>query len=169
MLRSRNLIVILTVAVVCMWLAAPIYADDGCKSKTKTTSTCAKSTSSDTKAKAGCSKPCTKPCSTPCTKAGDGHHGAGASGDAQRMTFGVAYLSCQGCANTVTAAIKEVKGINSVSVDHRSGVADVEYDNGLVVSSDVIKVVEKAGYHAQVGPYSASEIEGFAKAKTSSK
>lgn len=165
MLRNRNLIVILTVVAVCMWLASPMYADDkGCKSKTKTASTCAKSASSDTKAKAGCSKPCSKPCTT----AGAGHHGASASGDVQRMTFGVAYLSCQGCANTVTAAIKEVKGIQSVSVDHRSGVADVEYDNGLVVSSDVIKAVEKVGYHSQVGPYSASEIEEFAKAKTGS-
>lgn len=165
MLRSRNLIVILTVAVACMWLAAPISADDGgCKSKAKTTSTCGKTTSSDSKAKAGCSKPCTKPC----TGAAAGHLGAKESGDVQRMTFGVAYLSCQGCANTVTAAIKEVKGIKSVSVDHRSGIADVEYDNGMVISSDVIKAVEKAGYHAQVGPYSASEIEEFAKAKTGS-
>jgi copper chaperone CopZ len=87
------------------------------------------------------------------------------TGSAQltHLTLGVAYLSCNGCAGKVSSALKEIKGVQSVAVDYRSGVADVEFDASSVGSVELISAVEKVGYHAQVGPYSETELTEFAK------
>ncbi len=159
MRKSRNLIVPFLIAAFCLMLLAPVYAGDGCASKAKVMSGCAAKASTDGTAKAsGCSKPCSKQCAKTCSSKAT----SADAGSARKLTFGVAYMTCNGCASSVKKAIQVVDGVQSVAVDYRSGVADVEFDYASVSSADIIKAVEKAGFSAQIGPYSETELAEFA-------
>lgn len=159
MRKSRNLIVPFLIAAFCLMLVAPVYAGDGCGGKAKVMSGCAAKASTDGTAKAsGCSKPCSKQCAKTCSSKAT----SADAGSARKLTFGVAYMTCNGCASSVKKAIQVVDGVQSVAVDYRSGVADVEFDYASVSSADIIKAVEKAGFSAQVGPYSEKELAEFA-------
>lgn len=151
MRKSRNLIVPFLIAAFCLMLVAPVYAGDGCDGKAKVMSGCAAKASTDGTAKAS---GCSRTCSSKATSAD--------AGSARKLTFGVAYMTCNGCASSVKKAIQVVDGVQSVAVDYRSGVADVEFDYASVSSADIIKAVEKAGFSAQVGPYSETELAEFA-------
>jgi copper chaperone len=159
MRKSRNLILPFLIPAFCLMLVAPVYAGDSCASKTKAKQGCTSTTNTDATAKAsGCTKPCSKPCVKTCTS-----KAASADvGSARKLTFGVAYMTCNGCANSVKKAIQLVDGVQSVAVDYRSGVADVEFDYASASAADIIKAVEKAGFNAQVGPYSEKEMAEFA-------
>jgi len=128
--------------------------------------------------KAGCTKPCTKPCpssgatttsastSGSCTDKAAGVTTAAATPADAHTIFGVAYMTCNGCATQVADAIKKVSGVRSVGVCYKSGIADVDFDNNKCSSNDIIKAVENAGYHAQMGAYTAEELESYAKGST---
>jgi copper chaperone CopZ len=166
MRKCLNPIVPLLVIAFCLMLAAPVYAGDGCgAAKAKVKADCSGKASTDAQGKSsgcknstvsskGCSKPCSMPCSSKMMPAG--------LGSACKLTFGVAYMNSEGCASAVKQAIKVVDGVRSVAVDYRGGVADVEFDARATNSATVVKAVQKAGYHAQVGPYSEKEIAEFA-------
>ena|GEM_PF-5883819 len=159
MRKSRNLIVPFLIVAFCLMLVAPVYAGDGCASKAKAKAGCASKASTDATAKAsGCSKPCSKPCIKTCSSKATSANTSGT----RKLTFGVAYMTCNGCASSVKKAIQAVDGIQSVAVDYRSGVADVEFDHASASSADIIKAVEKSGFNAQVGPYSEKEMADFA-------
>lgn len=156
-MKSRTIQILLIALTVMAFVAASLYAGDQCtadKTKAGCTSKSAQSTCAKTcGSKATCSASEMKACGAKMAK----------SDKPSRLTLGVAYLSCNGCASHVSTALKDVSGVQAVAVDYRTGTADVEYDAASVTSSDLIKAVEKAGYHAQVGPYSDKEIMNFAK------
>ena len=182
MLRNRALIVPMFIAC-CLLVAAPIYACGangcavGCTGKDNCKSTCVKTSSADAQKESGSVKAsvrtaaqpapqtaagCSRPCTTPCGS--KGAHSA-FDGKASKLIFGVAHMHCGGCARAVGNAIKTVKGVRSVAVDHSTGVADVEFDDGAASPASVIEALEKAGYRAKVGPYSDQELAEFAKRK----
>ncbi len=169
--RLRSATIVLATAVFAIALMSPAFAGGSCPSmKSKAGSECTKTAA----AKAGC-----------CAKSGDKSKSdasctaaekkacaskmAGTSANESQLTFGVAYMTCDGCANQVSKAIKGVDGVQSVSVDYRTGTADVTFDLDVVSSAKLIKAIEEAGYHAQVGPYSDSELAEFANANKSGK
>ncbi len=167
MIRSRNLVAVLVAATFCLLLVMPAYGGDGCcASKAKVKSACADKSSTDASSKSGCAKPCSKPCSKPC---GSMHGSAAAGGKMCKLTFGVACMSGGVSAKAVNEAIKLVEGVQSVAVDQKSGVVDVEFDAKMVGSADVIQAIEKAGYTAQIGSYSDKELAEFANGKGSAK
>lgn len=55
-------------------------------------------------------------------------------------------MSCNGCANTVENALKQLDGVENVSVDNDDNSASVEYDANKVASDDFQKAVESSGY-----------------------
>jgi len=159
-MKSRTTQILVIALAVMAFVAVSLYAGDQCpassKSKAETSTTSAQSTCAKTcgsKAAAKCSAEEMKACGATMAKAQK----------PSKLTLGVAYLSCNGCATHVGNALKGVSGVQSVAVDYRTGTADVEYDAASVTSGDLIKAIETAGYHAQVGPYSDKEIMDFAK------
>jgi copper chaperone CopZ len=166
--RAHTSQIIIIALVLMAFLAGSVYAGDGCPSskKAKAESSCTKSTTTSTAgastgSKACCPKSSGKAC-TPEEKKACGSKLA-VSGAVSQLTLGVAYLTCNGCASQVSNALKQVTGVQSVAVDYKSGIADVEFDTKAVTSAELVSAIEKAGYHAQVGPYSEAELSEFAK------
>ncbi len=60
--------------------------------------------------------------------------------------FKVTGLSCGGCVNRVTKAIKGIDAEAIVAVDLPSGILTIE--NSKIISSDVIAAIELVGYGA---------------------
>lgn len=135
-------------------------------------------TASADKAK-DCSKPCNMPCpgaktttasaKASCMDKGASVTTAAATPSSAHTIFGVAYMTCNGCATQVAEAIKKVEGVRSVGVCHKSGIADVDFDNEKCSSNDIIKAIENAGYHAREGAYSAEELSSFASGNDKAK
>jgi copper chaperone len=151
------LAIFVAVAVAAMMTAVAVAGGSACSGKTKNTSaSCAATCAS--KAKTMTASTCTS-----AEKAACASKLASTAGNGSRLVLGVAYLSCNGCASKVTKALQDVDGVQSVAVDYRSGTADVEFNSESIGSVELINAVEKAGYHAQVGPYSDEELAKFAK------
>jgi copper chaperone len=84
---------------------------------------------------------------------GDVSPGTPASeGEGQRQVFAVEGMSCEGCVSAVTAAVKDVPGVEDVQVSLESGQAVVVGGPGKVSAEAVIAAVEKAGYKASPAP-----------------
>lgn len=63
--------------------------------------------------------------------------------------FRINGMSCRGCVDTVEAAIRSIKGVESVEVDLETGMAIITGD----VSSDVVMAaIDSAGYNAILIP-----------------
>jgi copper chaperone len=55
-------------------------------------------------------------------------------------------MSCEHCKMTVEKAVSSVEGVSSVSVDLKSGKADVTYDASKASLEDIKRAIEAAGY-----------------------
>ena len=63
------------------------------------------------------------------------------------VTLTVEGMSCDGCEQTVEEALKQVEGVESVTVDRTSNSATVD---GQADSVTLVTAVEDAGYTAHV-------------------
>lgn len=61
--------------------------------------------------------------------------------------FLVSNMKCQGCVDTATGAVKNVHGVDSVSIDLTAGTAEV---NGDIDPQAVCQALTEAGYPAVV-------------------
>lgn len=55
-------------------------------------------------------------------------------------------MTCAGCANHVSKALKNVNGVIEQSVDYPGDVAKIKYDVAKTKPEELIKAIEKAGY-----------------------
>lgn len=55
-------------------------------------------------------------------------------------------MSCQHCVQHVTDALKELPGVNSVSVDLDSGKATLEIDEAYFNIDEAAEAIDEAGY-----------------------
>ncbi len=76
----------------------------------------------------------------------------------QTQCLKVTGMSCSGCAETVTGALKAVNGVTEVDVSLDAGRAVVQYDEKRTAPGDLKSAIEAAGYGvsktATVGPRS---------------
>ena len=63
-------------------------------------------------------------------------------------TLSVQTIKCGSCVETITNALKEIKGIEDVAVDKKTKKAVVKYDPSKVKISDMETAVSKSGYDA---------------------
>ncbi len=66
----------------------------------------------------------------------------------QTCILKVGGMTCNGCAGKIKAALDKVEGVKSVDVSLALGSASIVYDNGLVGTEKMIKVVTYLGYKA---------------------
>jgi copper chaperone len=64
----------------------------------------------------------------------------------ETQIFDVKGMSCNHCVNAVESAVKELKGIESVSVDLKSNKVSVAFDDSMVKLNQVKEAIEEAGY-----------------------
>ncbi|MFB6120841.1 MAG: heavy-metal-associated domain-containing protein [Halobacteriaceae archaeon] len=63
----------------------------------------------------------------------------------ERKTISVTGLSCTGCEQTVTNALKTLDGVNRVEADHEADTVEVVAGDS-VTDDDIHAAIEQAGY-----------------------
>ncbi len=58
-------------------------------------------------------------------------------------------MTCVSCAASIEEALGKTEGVASADVDFGASRADVEYDDTLLDTPDLIAVIEEAGFEAQ--------------------
>ncbi|MDZ4714078.1 MAG: heavy-metal-associated domain-containing protein [Cytophagales bacterium] len=58
-------------------------------------------------------------------------------------------MTCQGCADHVTTALLEKKGVIKSQVVLADNSAGITYDSTLINEAEIIKAIEEAGYKAE--------------------
>lgn len=56
-------------------------------------------------------------------------------------------MSCTGCEQTVTTAVKRVTGVHRVDADHETGDVEITADQGT--EDDIKQAIHDAGYDVQ--------------------
>lgn len=62
-------------------------------------------------------------------------------------------LSCPSCVNTIESDLNNKEGIKSAKVHFTTGRIEVEHDPDQVSQEDLVEMVKKNGYEAQVSIY----------------
>ena len=55
-------------------------------------------------------------------------------------------MTCEGCVNSLTRALKAVAGVSDVNVSLATGETSVQYDENLASPEQLSSAVENAGY-----------------------
>jgi copper chaperone CopZ len=64
--------------------------------------------------------------------------------------FTVTGMYCDACQVKIQHALSKTDGVKTAQVDLQSGSATVTYDEGKVKPDQIIKIIEKEGYKAQL-------------------
>lgn len=64
----------------------------------------------------------------------------------ETKTMRVQGMTCDNCVRHVTKALQSVKGVSTVSVDLKSGMATVQLDPSVATPAAMAAAVQKAGY-----------------------
>ena len=59
-------------------------------------------------------------------------------------------MTCAGCSNHISNALKEVDGIIEHKVEYPGDLATIQYDPKKTNPDAIIKVIEKTGYKAEI-------------------
>ena len=60
----------------------------------------------------------------------------------------IAGMTCEGCVNAVTRALRKVDGVAAVEVSRERGEANVRYDSSRASKTALLDAVRAAGYEA---------------------
>ncbi len=64
----------------------------------------------------------------------------------KKINLKITGMHCKSCETLIGDAVKELAGVYTVRVDHKSGVAEIAFDETKVKESDIISVISKEGY-----------------------
>lgn len=64
--------------------------------------------------------------------------------------FAVTGMHCPSCSKLIEMDLADVAGVESVSVDHRTGLAELTYDDSLVSVEAIIAAIARSGYGAEL-------------------
>ncbi|MEX2569518.1 MAG: heavy-metal-associated domain-containing protein [Cyclobacteriaceae bacterium] len=59
-------------------------------------------------------------------------------------------MTCAGCSNHISSALKAVDGVIEHSVEYPGDLATITYDPAKTNAEAIIKVIEKTGYKAEI-------------------
>lgn len=65
------------------------------------------------------------------------------------VQFRVMDFSCPSCAGTVERALVGLDGVEGVEVHFTTGRVEVEYDESVVATEEIERIIEKRGYTPQ--------------------
>lgn len=66
-------------------------------------------------------------------------------------TIKVSGWHCGGCAARTESALKDVKGVQSVSADKKTNIVTVKYDDAKVKRADLEKAITDSGFTVEKG------------------
>lgn len=59
-------------------------------------------------------------------------------------------MTCAGCSNHISSALKNIAGVIEQNVDYPGDVATIKYDASKTNPAEMIKAIEKTGYKAEI-------------------
>lgn len=59
-------------------------------------------------------------------------------------------MHCPSCSMLIQMDVSDLEGVVSVSSDHRTAITEVTYDDDVAGPDDIIGVIVKAGYGAEL-------------------
>ena len=68
-----------------------------------------------------------------------------------KQEFEVRGMHCGGCVKSVTRAVTQVPGVQTVDVSLEKGAATVQYDGAVVAPAAIVAAIEAAGFEASAG------------------
>jgi copper chaperone CopZ len=71
-------------------------------------------------------------------------------GDTQTVTLKVTGMTCAGCSNHVSNALKNLDGVLEQEVNYPGNTAVVKYDASKTTEAKIIAAIKDAGYKAEV-------------------
>jgi copper chaperone CopZ len=69
-----------------------------------------------------------------------------------RKIYQVTGMHCPNCAMNLEALEDKIPGIQMIFASYQKGRMDVEFDESLVSEEQILKAVERLGYHAEQCP-----------------
>lgn len=72
------------------------------------------------------------------------------NGEPKTVTLKITGMSCAGCASHIHTALSKTDGVISDEVKYPGDIATVKYDASKVSEKEIIAVIEKTGYKAEV-------------------
>ena len=66
-----------------------------------------------------------------------------------RNEFSVAGMHCGGCVKSVTRAVSQLPGVQTVEVSLEKNAATVEYDGATTGPAAIVAAIEAAGFEAR--------------------
>lgn len=66
------------------------------------------------------------------------------------VTLKITGMSCAGCANSIHTALSKTDGVISDEVKYPGDIAVIKYDASKISEKEIITVIEKTGFKAEV-------------------
>jgi copper chaperone CopZ len=85
-----------------------------------------------------------------CCKPTDTKAKAAMQQDGKVLKLKITGMTCAGCSNHISTALKNVDGIIEQSVEYPGDLATITYDPTKTNPETIIKVIEKTGYKAEI-------------------
>ena len=70
--------------------------------------------------------------------------------ESKTLKLKITGMTCAGCSNHISNALKEVAGIMEHKVEYPGDLATIQYDPKKTNPDAIIKVIEKTGYKAEI-------------------
>jgi copper chaperone len=58
-------------------------------------------------------------------------------------------MHCASCEMLVKDALEDMDGVKSAGANHKTGIIDVDFDDGKVKKDDIIETIKKEGYDVE--------------------
>lgn len=87
----------------------------------------------------------------------------------QTVTLKVTGMTCSGCSNHISTALSKTEGIISQEVKYPGDMATVKYDPDKISEKEIIDVIVKTGYKAEVMKDELKKEEGKSETKPEKK
>lgn len=55
-------------------------------------------------------------------------------------------MHCPSCETLIIDELKELNGVKKAKIDHKSGIADIEFDSSKTTKEQIIETIKKEGY-----------------------
>lgn len=64
----------------------------------------------------------------------------------KKINLKISGMHCKSCETLIGEAVKEIAGVYNARVDHKSGAAEIAFDETKAKEGDIIAVILKEGY-----------------------
>ncbi len=64
----------------------------------------------------------------------------------EKITLNIEGMHCPSCEMLIGDSLKELDGVKKAEIDHKSGLAKVEFDKSKTTKQAIINIIKEGGY-----------------------